>query len=709
MRYDGWWVAIGLLATSSVQAQEVAASTVPLEAVTVVGAPDRADQLPGSVTVIDQTELELNRVFTTAEALRAAPGVHVRDEEGFGLRPNIGIRGLNPTRSTKLLLLEDGIPFAYAPYGDNSSYYHPPVDRFDRIELLTGPAVNAYGPQTLSAVINYITPNPPEAPGGGASVAFGNRDYLNAHGWIGGHGMLVDVVRKEGDGARDNMHSELNDLNFKGVRTYGDHRLIARANFYSEDSQLTYSGITDAERANFGSQYNPFRNDDFEIERFGASLSDEWTLGAAVLTSTLYYNRFSRDWWRQTSTTSDTQCGEAFRDARFAGQAVDPDACNSVQGRLRNYYTVGLEPRLRLPWGAHEFSGGVRAHVESQDRVQVNGTAPTARAGTLAESNKRGTDAYSAFVQNRFVFGDLAVTPGLRVENVRHERSNRLTGQSGKAHLTEVLPSLGLTYTLGEHYTLFGGAHKGFAPPRTEDVIAGNGTSVELDAEESTNLELGLRARPHPGLRAEATLFRNEFQRQIAVGSIAGGSTPLAQGEALYQGAELALRSELGAWLESSHSPFVQLAYTVVATARSETPFSCVVVSGSACPTVGAPIPGSAAGRRMPYAPRNLLTATLGYGHPAGFDARVEAQHIGEQFSDFANTEAPTPGGSGQIGRIAASTVWNLAANFRMPASGVGFFVAAKNLFDKDYIVDRTRGIQVGMPRLIEGGVEYKF
>ena len=91
--------------SASAQDVELAASGDLLDAVTVVGAPDQATRLPGSVTVIDQAELENSRVFSVAEALRKAPGVQVRDEEGFGLRPNIGMRGLNPTRSTKVLLL----------------------------------------------------------------------------------------------------------------------------------------------------------------------------------------------------------------------------------------------------------------------------------------------------------------------------------------------------------------------------------------------------------------------------------------------------------------------------------------------------------------------------------------------------------------------------------------------------------------------------
>src|SRR5574341_509014 len=106
--------------------------------VDVVGTIENLERIPGSAEVLSPEELETARVFTTTEAVRKAAGVNARDEEGLGLRPNIGIRGLNPTRSTKVLLLEDGVPLAYAPYGDNASYYHPPVERFELVELLKG-------------------------------------------------------------------------------------------------------------------------------------------------------------------------------------------------------------------------------------------------------------------------------------------------------------------------------------------------------------------------------------------------------------------------------------------------------------------------------------------------------------------------------------------------------------------------------------------
>ena len=112
------------------------------------------ERTPGSVEIIDPATLENSRVFTSSEALRKVSGLNVRDEEGFGLRPNIGIRGLNPTRSTKVLLLEDGIPLTYAPYGDNASYYHPPIERFESVEVLKGSGQILYGPVTVGGVVN---------------------------------------------------------------------------------------------------------------------------------------------------------------------------------------------------------------------------------------------------------------------------------------------------------------------------------------------------------------------------------------------------------------------------------------------------------------------------------------------------------------------------------------------------------------------------
>ena len=213
---------------------------VELPQVEVVGDATAQREQPGSAAVIEQKELERSRTLTVSEALRKVPGLNVRDEEGFGLRPNIGIRGLNPTRSTKVLLLEDGIPAAYAPYGDNASYYHAPLDRYARVEVLKGVGMLRFGPQTIGGVINYITPAPPEEFSGYAQLAAGNRGWSNVHVNVGGGGFLFDAMRREGDAARENQNLEQADLNLKYVARIGDDQGITfRFSRLTEDSQVT--------------------------------------------------------------------------------------------------------------------------------------------------------------------------------------------------------------------------------------------------------------------------------------------------------------------------------------------------------------------------------------------------------------------------------------------------------------------------------------
>jgi Fe(3+) dicitrate transport protein len=701
--------ALPLLIAALAPGAGLAADNVSAPRVDIIGHKENLDRIPGSAYTIDRDTLESTRVFTTNEALRKIPGINARDEEGMGLRPNIGIRGLNPTRSTKLTLLEDGIPLSYAPYGDNATYYHPPIERFDRIEVLKGAGQVLYGPQTVGGVINYVTPTPPQDFRGSIALSSGNRGFFNARAQLGGDGFLLDLMRKHSDGARNNTHSELSDVNLKKVVALGGQQAVTlRLSHYVEESRMTYSGITDAEYRNFGARYNPFRNDYFDAQRTGASATHDVTLaGGAKLTTNLYYATFSRDWWRQASTTTDSQCA-GFTAARGAGTAVNPDACGSIQGRLRDYTQYGIEPRVRVDHAAlgvaSELDAGLRLHREEQKRLQVNGTSASARAGTLAEDNLRETTAMAAFAQNRFLLGNLTISPGLRYEHIDNTRTNRLTNASGSTSLGQFIPSLGATWKYDATTTIFGGVHRGFAPPRTEDLINSNATFTDVGAEKSWNWEAGVRAAPMRGLDMQATAFRNDFQRLISVGSIAGGNTPLSQGEALFQGVEIAGRyGDPGGFYSTA-------ALTWLPTAEQSTVFTQV-----ANPVLAAG--NSAAGNRLPYAPRKTATIGVGYLHASGLDVNVEAVHVGAQFSDFGNVAdaasdarlTATEQQSGQFGRISAFTVFNATANYNLPQYKLTLFLTVKNLADKVYIVDRTRGILPGAPRLIQAGLRWDF
>ena len=688
------------------------AETVVVNAGRIADTPETLERTPGSVEIVDARTLEISRAFTVNEALRKVSGVNVREEEGFGLRPNIGIRGTNPTRSTKVLLLEDGIPFTYAPYGDNASYYHPPIDRFESIEVLKGSGQIIYGPSTVGGVINYITPNPPLKRSGSITLVGGNRDFFNGQinygGTIGNTGMLFSFMRKQGEGARDNIRSGLNDLYFKSVTTFNSRQaLTLRLNYYGEDSNITYSGLRQSEYEAAPRQ-NPFLNDFFYGDRFGASATHAFVFNSNVILSTnLYGAFFKRHWWRQSSNSGE----RPNRLNTLAGG--DPDCRGMIdlyttcgnQGRLREYYTLGIDPRLRINYRFAGMRGetdlGFRAQFENQDRQQQNGDTPLARSGVVVENNQRKNQAYSAFVQNRFLFGRWTVTPGLRVERINYERTNRLLNVTGRTSLTQLIPGIGVTFNPVERISIFAGVHRGFAPPRTEDIINNTtGGTIDLDPELSWNYEFGFRGTLRPGLRLEATLFRMDYENQIVPASLAGGVGSLLTngGETLHQGIELAGQVDTGTLFRWKNNLYFRAAYTYLPVARfTGTRFSNV--SGFGNVAVG--------GNRLPYAPEKTLNATLGYSSPLGLDVLLEANYLGKQFADDLNTLAPSA--DGQRGLIPRYTLWNATVNYNVESWRTTFFFTVKNLFDDTFIVDRSRGILPGSPRLLQTGLKFRF
>ena len=676
----------------------------------IVGPRAELDRIPGSLEIVGRADLESSRVFTTSEALRKFSGVHAREEEGFGLRPNIGIRGTNPTRSSRVLLLEDGIPLAYAPYGDNASYYHPPIERFDSIEVLKGSGQIAYGPMTVGGVVNYLTPLPPARPTGRILGSFGNREYFNGHATYGATagrvGYLFDYMRKQGDGSRENIHSELNDVNGKAtIGVAQGQTLTLRGNYYSEDSNITYSGLREDEYS-ANPRQNPFANDFFYVDRLGASATHNWAASStAVATTNVYASGFHRDWWRQSSNSAQRPNDAA--DPNCGGMANLSLTCGN-EGRLRDYSTWGIEPRVhmryRMAGVQSETDIGVRAHFERQERLQQNGDVPTARTGLLVENNRRVNDAYSGFIQHRLYFGAVTVTPGVRVERIGYERTNRLAlggqGVTGSTSSTQVIPGIGVAHSPAPHVTWFAGLHRGFAPARTEDVINNNtGDAVELDAELSWNLEAGVRTTPARGVRADATFFRLDYENQIIPSSVAGGigATLTNAGETLHQGVELSAQLESGALLRSEHDIRLRVAYTALPEAK---------FVGSRLSSVPGFTQVSVSGNRLPYAPRHLLTASLAYLHPSGLVTSLEAISVSSQFGDDLNTVLGTP--DGQRGLIPESTLWNATFNYKLRA-GATVFLTVKNLFDRTVIVDRSRGLLPGIPRLVQSGVSFSF
>ena len=712
-------------AVSTVSVRLTAAPAV-LASVTVVGgASDALDRLPGSAVTISAERIVAQQPLSANDVLRTVAGVHVQEEEGAGLRANIGIRGLDPDRSRSVLVLEDGIPVALAPYGEPEMYYSPPIDRMSRIEVIKGSGSILFGPQTIGGVVNYVTAEPVVGAGGRVEVRGGSGGQQFAKLELGGsrgamRGLVSGFHRRADD--FNGLRYDVRDVTAKaGMRTaFGD--LSAKVSVYDEGSNATYVGLTDSlYRAS--RSLHPMPTDRLAIARQAATVVHELAFGpATTLRTAVYGYRTARDWTRRDYTYGAT------------GGTIVPGA--GTGSRDRRFDVGGIEPRLRALWCAAGVTSaldvGARYHRERARDRYVVGTVDGTATGVRDDEERTG-EAVSAWVQNRFaVHPTLDITPGMRVERFRFDRHitrgrvrrsdgtttvrtvESLDIRSGDA-VSQAIPGLGFAWRPRPLATVFAGAHRGFAPPRTKDtLIYGDPTlapdaqvpdpvSLQLDAEHSWNYEVGARVRPRAWLSLEATAFVLDFTNQIIEPSLSAGSTAAAalanQGATRHEGVEIGGSFDIGQWRRRGFSLAVEGNYTF-----SSARFASDRFMRRGSDTV------NVRGNALPYAPRHRAHAAIAFDHPAaGVRVRLDGMMVGRQFSD--NFETVTGSANGRVGEIPAQRVLDVSAQYEIPGlTGTRVTAAVRNVMDRTYIVSRRpEGIKAGLPRLASLGLSWGF
>ena len=122
--------------------------------VSVFGSQDETQQA-GSAHFIGDDEMK-EMGYTDAErVLRRIPGVYSQTEDGYGLRTNLGMRGTSALRTTKINVLEDGVPQGPAIYSNGSMYFFPDVGRMEGVEVLKGAAAIGNGPRTTAGQLTF--------------------------------------------------------------------------------------------------------------------------------------------------------------------------------------------------------------------------------------------------------------------------------------------------------------------------------------------------------------------------------------------------------------------------------------------------------------------------------------------------------------------------------------------------------------------------
>lgn len=550
----------------------------------ILGSKFKARNRTGSAYYISPEEIRRLGYTDINRMLKAVPGVNMYEEDGFGLRPNISLRGTKAERSERISIMEDGVLAAPAPYSAPAAYYFPNVARMEAIEVLKGSSQVQYGPFTTGGAINLVSTPIPNSFSGKANISYGSKNTFKSHTSVGSSwkhfGYMVEYLRYQSDGFKKyEDHAakgfKRNDIIAK-IRVKTDHvkgvnhALELKFGYADENSDETYVGLSadDFKKTPFlryaGSQMDKLKTDHRQwVATYLLTFSNK-----LKITTNAYYNYFHRNWYK----LNDVRAGITSKEKRsIADVLVDPETniryfdiltgktdregeALLVSANNRTYRSRGIQTRAEYRFNLNEFffdlEFGLRYHADEEDRFQWDDSySMKNKKMVLFMEGIHGTNAnrvtsanaLAGYLLAKLRYDAWTVTAGLRYEDVdllKKDYTKEDLARSGKVrietpnHARVLIPGVGLHYQLMPAASVFFGIHKGFAPPSAE---------LYQKPESSVNMELGTRVAIG-NFRAELIGFYNNYSNMLGSDLAAsGGAGTLEQfnvGEARVKGAE---------------------------------------------------------------------------------------------------------------------------------------------------------------------------
>jgi Fe(3+) dicitrate transport protein len=699
----------------------------------ILGSKFEAKNRTGSAYFVSKKELQQQNYTDINRVLGQVPGVSIYEEDGFGLRPNISLRGTSPERSSKINIMEDGVLIAPAPYSASAAYYFPNINRMQSVEVLKGSSQIQYGPNTTGGAINFISTEIPNDFRANLRTSYGTYNTLNSYANVGdsfkNFGYMVEYNKRRSDGFKNldnggNTGFDTDDFVAKfRVNTNPEARVQQSLDFkfqYSdEQSDETYLGLTDDDygttpyRRYAGSQKDLM---DTEHTQFmlthTAKFSDYFRI-----TTTAYRNDFKRNWYKLNDVSANGNSASISSLIENPGdfpflfglvngtQNIQGSALN-VKNNNREYYSQGIQTKADYHFVTglvfHDIEVGLRFHQDEEDRFQwvdgynmINGNMNLVEQGTPGTDSNRITDAdaLAAHVLYKLKYKRWTFTPGLRYENITLERNDfgtedvtrtgtNLSTRSNE--MNEFIPGIGVNYKFNQEFSLFGGVHKGFSPA---------GTTEGESSEQSVNYELGTRFS-HNGFSGEVVGFYNDYSNLLGsdLAATGGGGTLdlFNAGEVDVSGLEV-----LGGYDFLTNNVNFSLPLTMTYT------FTDAEFQNTFDSNVG--IWGEvASGDQVPYISRHQFNAGLSF-IAEKFEAHANARYRGE-FRTLAGTgDIPTNEKVGSNFIFDISAKYHLTNNFSLTTNVI-------NMLDTEYEVSRVpAGLRPGHPFGIYGGFEFRL
>jgi Fe(3+) dicitrate transport protein len=698
---------------------------IELPTLQVFGSGPENLQRPAAPKKVSKEKVETYQYTDVNRALKQTSGVYSREEDGQGLRPNIGLRGTNPDRSKKVTLMQDEVLIGPAPYSAPAAYYTPTMNHTSSLEIYKGFAATPYGPNSIGGAINYLTPDLPIEKQNKVSATAGSYQTSNLKfslarpSSLGGY--LLEGSKLHSDGFKklpdgNKTGFDQNHFLLKAAYDFSNtSRFILTLGYGDENSRETYLGIspTDFEQDPY-QRYAASQVDTMKWTHTRFNLKHIWQMGNyGSLESTVYRHDFHRDWYRLDrfgnsavnlrDVVNNPTGNQAYFDilkgisdsSSLAGQngeliVANNDRAFVSQGLQSKYsYTENFEQ------GKNQFDFLVRAHSDeirrnhTSDNFAMNSgkmertTAPRSQV----DLNRDQAQALTFSMIDNFDFKDWTLTPVLRYETVNFNFKNDLTGSSTKRNDSFWVPGFGVTRKLFENYSLRLSANKA-------TTVAGLSSDGTEQREDANNYEAELKYQNlEQRVEGDLTFFKNDYRNITGTCSLSVGCTgsQLDQqfngGAALIQGVEARLAAEyqMGTFVIPLQINFTHLQAKFANTFNSSSP-----EWGLGTVKEGDP---------LPYIPDTQYSVSLGLVKGA-WNQDVTLSYFGRMYDQSVE--------SGRQ-QVKAHGVVDWAGSYKFRKS-LQLTAKADNLLANNHVVGlRPYGLRPGKPQSFQVGLVYTF
>jgi Fe(3+) dicitrate transport protein len=201
--------------------------------------------------VINLKDLVANKSNNNARQIYSkVSSINIWESDYFGLQLDIGGRGLSPNRSSNFNTRQNNYEISADPLGYPESYYTPPSQAVDQIQLVRGAGALQYGTQ-FGGLLNFIMKDGENSDPINLelSQSYNNHGIFNSYNSLYGGAKRLNyflyLQHKKGDGWRENssikqygFYASMNYRFSKGFRIYLEY---THMNYVSQQP----GGLTD--------------------------------------------------------------------------------------------------------------------------------------------------------------------------------------------------------------------------------------------------------------------------------------------------------------------------------------------------------------------------------------------------------------------------------------------------------------------------------